>query len=562
MIFTLLNIKKIQTAIFFIGTFCFVLPINKPCLAQTTFQDSSILPLIIINTMGQVILDEPKITAHMGIINNYQGLYNHPTDSFNEYDGLIGIELRGSSSSFFSKKGYGVETRDSLGQNNNVPLFGMPSENDWVLHGPYSDKSLIRNYLAYYCGSRMYNYCPRTQFVEIIINSEYKGVYLFVEKIKRDKGRVKVSKLDDDDLSGDSLTGGYIIKIDKTTGVNNDSWLSNFQTNSSNPKDVSFLYHYPEADDIKPAQKTYIQSFLFTFENALSSPFFLDSIIGYKQYTDINSFVDYYLLNEATRNVDGYRISTFMYKDRDSENNKLVIGPPWDYNLGWGNADYCDGGLTTGWASDFNSICPGDNSQIPFWWQRMLTDIEFLNRLNCRWDELRQGPFHTDSMFVLVDSMGSILSQPAFRNFNTWDILNTWVWPNNFVGGTYSAELTYLKNWIANRFLWIDNNLPGFASDCSFLTDSEIKKPSILIFPNPYINQFYIDIHGKNEKKEVLISMYDLSGILIFSHQSKVSSSSVISSNELLKGKHIASGIYILSIQFSDEKHNYKLIKK
>jgi hypothetical protein len=561
-IFNLFNIKKRQKVLFFIGIFCFFNPLKNSFLAQLTLQDSSVLPLIIINTTGQVILDEPKITAHMGIINKAQGLYNHPTDSFNEYDGIIGIEHRGSSSSFFSKKGYGLETRDSLGQNNNVSLFGMPSENDWVLHGPYSDKSLIRNYLAYYCGSRMYNYCPRTQFVEIIINNDYKGVYLFVEKIKRDKGRVKVSKLDEDDLSGDSLTGGYIIKIDKTTGINNDSWLSNFQTNSPNPKDVSFLYHYPEADDIKPAQKTYIQSFMSTFENALSSAFFLDSSIGYKQYVDINSFVDYYLLNEATRNVDGYRISTFMYKDRDSDNNKLVIGPPWDYNLGWGNADYCDGGLTTGWASDFNSVCSGDNSQIPFWWQRMLTDTEFLNRLNCRWDELRQGPFHTDSMFVLIDSMGSMLSQPAVRNFNTWDILNTWVWPNNFVGGTYSAELNYLKNWIADRFFWMDNNLPGSASDCSFLTNSEIKAPSILTFPNPYIDEFFINIQGGDKKQEVLISMYDLSGVLIFNHKTNIISSSVISSNKMLNGKYISNGIYILSIHIGFEKHNYKLIKQ
>jgi hypothetical protein len=556
------EMKRASKSIFHAGAFFLLLSILKPYSAQLTLQDSSVLPLIIINTMGQQILDEPKITAHMGIIKKTQGVYNHPTDTLNEYDGYIGVEYRGSSSSFFLKKGYGLETRDSLGQNNNVSLFGMPSENDWVLHGPYSDKSLMRNYLAYYCGSRMYNYCPRTQFVEIIINNDYKGVYLFVEKIKRDKGRVKVSKLDADDLSGDSLTGGYIIKIDKTTGVNNDLWLSNFQTISSNPRDVSFLYHYPESDDIKPAQKTYIQSFISTFENSLSSSFFLDSSIGYKQYVDINSFIDYYLLNEATRNVDGYRISTFMYKDRDNDNNKLVIGPPWDYNLGWGNADYCDGGLTTGWASDFNSICPGDNSQIPFWWQRMLTDTEFLNRLNCRWEELRQGPFHTDSMFALIDSVGSMLSQPAIRNFNTWDILNTWVWPNNFVGGTYSAELNFLKNWINDRFIWIDNNLPGFATDCSFLTDSEIKESSILTFPNPFVDEFYVDIQGNNDKQELLVYLYDITGTLIFSYETNIISSSVISSNEMLNGKYISNGIYILSVQLAGEKHNYKLIKQ
>ena len=142
------EMKRASKSIFHAGAFFLLLSILKPYSAQLTLQDSSVLPLIIINTMGQQILDEPKITAHMGIIKKTQGVYNHPTDTLNEYDGYIGVEYRGSSSSFFLKKGYGLETRDSLGQNNNVSLFGMPSENDWVLHGPYSDKSLMRNYLA------------------------------------------------------------------------------------------------------------------------------------------------------------------------------------------------------------------------------------------------------------------------------------------------------------------------------------------------------------------------------------------------------------------------------
>jgi hypothetical protein len=140
--------------------------------------------------------------------------------------------------------------------------------------------------------------------------------------------------------------------------------------------------------------------------------------------------------------------------------------------------------------------------------------------------------------------------------------LNTWVWPNNFVGGTYSAELNYLKNWIADRFFWMDNNLPGSASDCSFLTNSEIKAPSILTFPNPYIDEFFINIQGGDKKQEVLISMYDLSGVLIFNHKTNIISSSVISSNKMLNGKYISNGIYILSIHIGFEKHNYKLIKQ
>ena len=543
-----------------------LLPFTLLCYStlygQLSLQDSSILPLIVINTFGNTIVDEPKITAHMGIIKNTQGSYNQLGDNFNEYDGFIGIEERGSSSSFFPKKGYGLETRDSLGENNNVELFGMPKENDWVLHGPYSDKSLIRNFLAYYYGEKMYNYSPRTQLVELVIDNDYKGVYLFLEKIKRDDGRIDISKLDDDDLLGDSLTGGYIVKIDKSTGSNNSSWTSFYQTNSSNPKDVSFLYHYPKADEIKSAQKTYIQTFISSFENTLYGNNFLDSSIGYKQYIDINSFVDYYLLNEATRNVDGYRISTFMYKNKDSKNNKLFIGPPWDYNLGWGNADYCDGGSTTGWASDFNLVCSGDNFQIPFWWEKMLSDPEFLNRLNCRWDELRQGPLHSDSINEVIDSLSLLLQEPAIRNFTKWNVLNTWVWPNNFVGGSYISEIGYIKNWINDRLLWIDYNLPGSALDCSFLSFSKKEAFSAHLFPNPFTDKFFIDFNQNINNEKINVLIYDLSGILISSYSSLINSSGTISSSEILNKNDLNNGIYILIIRMGNQEMHFKIIKQ
>ena len=135
--------------------------LNLDTSSALIIPDSSIIPLVFINTYGQQIQNEPKISANMGIIDNGNGVFNHATDSYNEYNGEIGIEIRGSSSSSFPKKGFGIETRDGNGNNNNVPLFGMPLENDWVLHAPYSDKSLMRNFLSYYLGNKMYYYSPQ-----------------------------------------------------------------------------------------------------------------------------------------------------------------------------------------------------------------------------------------------------------------------------------------------------------------------------------------------------------------------------------------------------------------
>ncbi len=173
------------------------------------------LPIVVITTEnGQAIPDEPKMTAHMGIVNNESGL-NEVPGTFNDYDGKIGIERRGASSQSYAKIGYGLETRLENGENNNVSLLGMPVENDWVLHGPYSDKSLIRNVLAYHFAAAMGQYAPRTRLCELLINNTYSGVYILTEKIKRDTFRLDVGKLEPHEVSGRDVTGGYIFKLDK-----------------------------------------------------------------------------------------------------------------------------------------------------------------------------------------------------------------------------------------------------------------------------------------------------------------------------------------------------------
>ena len=138
--------------------------------------------------MNQQIVDEPKVPARMGLIDNGEGVRNNLSDPFNAYDGAIGIELRGSSSMFFPKKSYTVETRDDQGKDRDVELLGLPEEEDWVLHGPYSDKSLMRNVLTYELARRLGSYASRTRFVEVVLNGGYVGVYVLMEKIKRRAG--------------------------------------------------------------------------------------------------------------------------------------------------------------------------------------------------------------------------------------------------------------------------------------------------------------------------------------------------------------------------------------
>lgn len=523
--------------------------------------DSSEIPLVYINTFGNPIPDEPKITGMLQVINNGPGNLNYSTDPYNEYDGFIGIERRGASSSMFPKKGYGVETRDSAGENNNVPLFGMPTENDWVMHAPYSDKSLLRNYLSYYMGAQILEYSPRTQFCEVILNQKYEGVYLWVEKIKRDKGRVAIAKLDSNDLAGDSLTGGYVIKIDKFNTGNEKTWNSNYQSNSTTPKDIPFQFHDPEDDEIQPAQESYIENYVHAFESALAGSNYQDSILGYRAYIDDTSFLNFFLLNEITRNVDGYRISTFLYKNRDDKGGKLKAGPPWDFNLGFGNADYCDGGDTSGWAYQFNQVCGSHNQHVPFWWERLLTDPTYTNKLRCRWEDLRMGKWHTDTIHDHIDSVVNAMSNPIQRNFDRWDVLGKYVWPNNYVGNTYPNEVQFLKDWISGRMNWLDQNIPGQAVNCTPLVDRAPDAiTDIRLFPNPFSERFYLEF--MTTEAEVDLSLVDLQGREIWSGNFQSNGFFRFDSQNSRAISALNTGMYILNVKSENSRQSMKIIKR
>lgn len=421
---------------------------------------SSNLPIIVINTHGQGIPDEPKIEAAMGIIYNGPGQRNNSTDPYNNYDGRIGIEIRGSSSQMFPKKQYSIELHDEFGNDNNASLLGMPAEEDWILFAPYNDKTLMRDVLAYKFAASLDRYAPRTRFCELVLNGTYQGVYVLLEKIKRDPNRVDISKLNLDEINGDDLTGGYIIKVDKSSGNSGAGWASHYLPSYGHGQQIVFQYEYPAYDEIVKEQKLYIQNFVSAFEETLASNNFMDPVSGYRKYINVGSFIDFFIINELSKNVDAYRLSTFLYKDKDSKDGRLHMGPVWDFNLGFGNADYCTGGAPTGFVLNFNSVCPNDSWLIPFWWGKLMKDVTFKNKLYDRWTSLRAGRFQTETILSYVDSVANVLNEEAQqRNFQCWPVLGEYVWPNYFVGQTFQEEVDWLKEWITDRLDWMDQNI-------------------------------------------------------------------------------------------------------
>lgn len=424
---------------------------------------TSNLPIVIINTNGVEIPDEPKITGIMGIIDNGPGNMNNQYDPPNNYDGYIGIEIRGQSSQMFPKKSYGVETRYADGENLDVPLLGMPEENDWVLYAPFSDKSMLRNFVTFFMGSHLDPYCSRMAYCEVIVNSEYKGVYILMEKIKKNENRVDIAKLKEDDISGNELTGGYIVKVDKIDPgfvFGTDGWRSIPTPPYPDAMNIIFQFYYPKAEDIVQQQKNYIQDYIATSENSLTKTTFVDRNEGYNKYLNTPSFVDQLILNEIAKEVDNYRYSTYFFKEKDSDGGKLHAGPAWDFNLGYSNVDFWPPGNDyTGWM--YPMVEPVEWG-IMFWWKRLMEDPYFRDLFYTRWHQLREYELSNENLQTAIDSIVNYIDEAKDRNYERWPILGEYVWPNyDWEGNDYEDEVTYFENWLFNRIDWIDDNITG-----------------------------------------------------------------------------------------------------
>lgn len=488
------------------------------------------LPIIVISTNDGEIPDEPKIPGSMGIIYGGEGVLNLLTDPFTEYSGNIGIETRGNSTQGFDKKTYGIELRDAADEDISVNLFGMGGEEDWILHAMVIDKTQLRIPMSFYLAQQMGNYAADWRYVEVVLNGEYQGLYILTERIKRDADRVDIAKLDVDDLAGDSLTGGYILRIDWLWDLEDEDYFqSEFNAQSGDP--MTYQYFYPRAENIQPAQRAYIKGFMDDFEAAVFSEDYTNGQgFNYSEYIDVLSFVDFLLINEFSKNSDGYKLSSYLHKNRDDIDQRLKAGPIWDFDQTYGLSTVCASHITSGWTYLQNQDDCSDIESMPMWWQAMMQDSTFQNVAYCRWNELRLGPLHQDSLFNWIDSNVATLSNPLNRNFETWDFIgeSIWIEPEDFPD-TYEGEIVYLKNWITERLTWLDDNMPGNCDGSVLSTVESASLPRIAMYPNPTRNEVFFypalpigytvyvsDVLGHviiETRSESLDSSLDLSGL-------------------------------------------------
>ncbi len=416
-------------------------------IASNLLTRSSNLPLMVIDTFGAGIGQDPWVPSLTAVVDVDDATRRSRLDGPYDFVGSTAIKTRGSSSLGFPKKNYALEVRDGRGQDRDVSILDMPSESDWILHGPYSDKSLMRNHLSYLWSNWIGRYAVRTEFVELYLNtgggdvstSDYLGVYVFMEKIKRDPDRVDIERLTASARSEPQISGGYILKKDRP-----DPGDTGFRTS----RGTELRYVYPKEDEITPAQAAWIRGYLDDFEAALWGSRFKDPDVGYARYIDVGSFIDHHILVELTKNIDGYRLSTFMFKDRDG---KLNMGPIWDYNLSLRNANYLEGWLSRGWYYPLLS-----SSDYP-WYPRLFQDEDFAQAYQDRWAQLRARELLTPVLMASIDDATALLRESAARNFSRWNILGTYVWPNpNPLATTFEQEVNLMKSWLDDRLRWWD----------------------------------------------------------------------------------------------------------
>jgi hypothetical protein len=514
---------------------------------------SSALPLLMIDTDGGLILDDQKIVAKMGVIENGPGILNHPDDSLNHYDGYISIEIRGSSSQMFPKKSYTIETQTDTGSNKNVALLGMPEENDWVLHAPYSDKSLLRNVLSYGIYDRMGHWSPRTRYVDLYLNDDYQGVYVLTEKIKQDKNRVDIAKITEEDVSALDISGGYILQFDRIDDLTPDEYWTSPVRPVYEGDYMHFEYFDPGSDELTPDQAAYIRNWVNDLDALMSGQGYRDPGSGYRAYLDVSSFVDYLILHEFNKDVDAYRLSAFFYKTNDRDGGLLHAGPPWDYNLTIGNMDYGGDIYET-----YNWMYTRTIS--PYWWRRLMNDPWFANEVYCRWEDLSANLLSDDGVFTIMDSILQVIETSIDYNFERWPVLGEYVWPNYFVAETHEEEIDFVQNWVSERLLWLDEQWGG---QC-VITDDEQRvidpAPAIQITPNPSDLsharvQFSAPLSG-----DYLLTLFDMNGRQVYQKRyNAVPGSKDIDLDDL---SYLDPGMYLLKVSGHDDSNGYlKLIR-
>ncbi len=412
------------------------------------------LPLVLIDTHNQDIPGEARdgtmIVSDVSIIDNDEG-GNHLDDK-PSLETSTRLRYRGNSSMNFDKKGYLLKFIDEKGNENEQKVMGMKSHDEWVLHGPFLDKTLIKNYMWYSVSRKIMGSAPNTRFCEVYVDGKYQGLYLMVEAATRgDKSRMQVSKYKE----GDDYSS-YIVRFDRPSDEDINNFTRYTLLNSSGMKVI-----YPGATKLNDEVREYIKDDINRFEKSLYSFDYDSNKFGYRKYINVDSFVDYYIINEFSQNIDAGRNSTYIYKDAKGKLNMYV----WDFN----NAN--DGYI-------YNSLNIEDfNFQYHAWYEMFFKDEYFTNKVIWRYENLREHWLNEEYLLKFIDETIEYLGDAIDRNFEVWGYVlkpeNGLLEPSSRNPSSYEEAVEQLKKHIINRGRFLDEYLVTIKQ---FSAESKVKQ--------------------------------------------------------------------------------------
>lgn len=429
------------------------------------------LPLVIIDTGGQEMPGEPirgadgeeigstltaegekMLNAHISILSD--DAHNHHPSDDPDLESDIQIRIRGNSSRYFNKKNYLVRLVDEDGDYRSEEVMGMPSHYEWALHGPYLDKSLIRNYMWYNITGEFMDYAPNVRFCEVILDGEYLGLYVMVETITNGEDcRVDVSE----PVDGTNKTG-YVLRLDQGSSneLKNLDTFVNYSYRNMRVLDIQ----YPRSGQLTQELVDAIAQEVSDFEKGLYSYDYDTDDYGYYYDLDVQSFVDYFIINEFTTNYDAGWLSTYLYRDIGGK-YKMVI---WDFNSA------CDN-----YSEEFMS--PQRFMMQGTRWFLMLTKDEyFVNRVIQRYRELRESYLNEDYLIDYTKQVTEYLGPAIDRNFEVWGYTFekfTPLKPKSRNPANYEEAIEQLQQFIYERGSWMDENIEVLLQYCH---ESKVKK--------------------------------------------------------------------------------------
>jgi CotH kinase protein/Secretion system C-terminal sorting domain/Proprotein convertase P-domain len=416
-------------------------------------------------TVPNGIPNNPKTAGTIQIFNTgANSIMDVPTQTYN-----LGVETQGYTSSNGQKPNYDFEIRNATGAALNIPLLGLPAESDWIIKSGYTDQYMMKDPLTFEFSRRMGYYAPRTKHIELFINGYYQGIYILEEKIKRGANRVDIGKLKTTDVAGANVTGGYIFEINPNSSA--ADWYSNYLGYNGNNQtnNYEFKIVYPKKDSIQPAQKTYLQSYVDSFEAAMAGNNFQDTAIGWRKFVKEKTMIDFLIVSEYSMNYDTYGRSMYFSKEKSTKGNKINIGPPWDSDRG-----YEQWALNNGWVH----ITTHGYWTFPFWWVKARQDTLFEKKLACRFKTIRKYIMTDSAVNEYIDGMDILLINARSREILRWN--KTFDPPAN------------LKQYTIQRLNWMDTSLAAVVFPPAPLVSNinYINNPISINIGNNYLYNF------------------------------------------------------------------------